>query len=1114
MVDLRLAISAFGDEVTRRFRTGAGEPEDLLRGPFEQLMYNAAEMLGVAEVIMAGEHHLTEERVRPDYAVHVRGVLVGFTEVKAPGKGVDTSRYRGHDRAQWGRLACLPNVLYTDGQSFALYRDGDLVGSIVRLVGDVETSGAALTLGDGDASLEQLFLDFLTWQPVSPRRPRELAVTAARLCRLLRAEVQELLSTEAGLEALAEDWRILLFPEATDAEFADGYSQTVTFALVLARVEGIELQGRTLHDVADELGARHTLIGQALAVLTDSAVLREQTVSVRMLQRVLAVVDWPTLSKGHKTAWLYFYEEFLAAYDPALRRATGSYYTPVGAVDPIVRLVDEALRTRLSAEAGFASPEVTVVDPAVGTGTFLIRILEHIAASVRAEEGAGAVGARVRQAARRLVGFENQAGPYAVAEVRLASEYAELGANLSAADLRLYLADTLANPAEEEGHLPAVYAPIAQSRRRANEVKRAQRILVVLGNPPYRERAKGDGGWIEAGEPLPASRGNAMSEEAVRRGRARAERAARQSAPLATFFPPQEWGVGAHLKHLYNLYVYFWRWATWKVFDGNPGDRGVVAFITVAGFLNGPGFAGMRSYLRHKADAVWIIDCSPEGHQPDVPTRLFEGVQQPVCITIAVRDGSTGHDTPATVRFRSVAGLRDQKFAQLDAISLAGDGWQECADDWGAPFLPASNAGWLALPSIDDLLAWSTSGVTPNRTWVIAPSATVLRRRVEKLFAAPATERPTLLKETPTTNMLAVPPGLAGFARPKIPLSEEQSHGIAKPIRYASRSFDRRWILPDSRLIHRPRPPLWQTRTAPGQVFLTGLVATSPAAGPSLTATNLLPDLDHYRGSFGGRAWPLWLDAAGNDPNVVPGVLDLLGRRYRRAVSPEDLFAYIAGVTAHPGYVTRFRRDLGIPGLRIPLTASSGLFDEEAGLGRRVLWLHTYGEVFADVCEGRPAGRPRPADAQRALVVAAIPDGPDGMPETIQYDALTSTLHVGGGYIAPVSPAVWEYEVSGRKIVKRWFDSRKREPDGRRSSALDDVVATSWDPDWTTELIDLLNMLTMLVELEPAQVALLARVMDGPLITVDDLALAGVGTERPSPTRQARARAGRLFEID
>ena len=152
---------------------------------------------------------------------------------------------------------------------------------------------------------------------------------------------------------------------------------------------------------------------------------------------------------------------------------------------------------------------------------------------------------------------------------------------------RLFVTDTLGNPyAEEEEHLAQILKPLGESRRHANAIKRQEKITVVIGNPPYKEKAKGHGGWIESG-----SKGN--------------ERA----APLNQWMPPKEWNVGAHTKHLRNLYVYFWRWATWKVFgdgggpsnentgsdqlggggpsrlEGRPQDRrGIVSFITVAAF--------------------------------------------------------------------------------------------------------------------------------------------------------------------------------------------------------------------------------------------------------------------------------------------------------------------------------------------------------------------------------------------------------------------------------------------------------------------------------------------------------------------------------------------------
>lgn len=133
---------------------------------------------------------------------------------------------------------------------------------------------------------------------IGPRWRRDVPESStARLCRLLRSEVEELLVSETGLRDLATDRRRLLYPDATDARFADGYAQTVTFALLLARVEGISLAERDLREVSDDLGANHTLMARALAVLTDPGILPKLAVSVRTLQRVLSV-DWKKLSKS------------------------------------------------------------------------------------------------------------------------------------------------------------------------------------------------------------------------------------------------------------------------------------------------------------------------------------------------------------------------------------------------------------------------------------------------------------------------------------------------------------------------------------------------------------------------------------------------------------------------------------------------------------------------------------------------------------------------------------------------------------------------------------------------------------------------------------------------
>lgn len=533
------AIAKFGKTAKDKLSNPAvtGQPEDQLRAPLEALIQDICAVIGAAadDVILVGETSLADLMTRPDYSVTRKGALTGHIEVKAPGKGADPRKFTDkHDKGQWEKLKALPNLIYTDGSAFSLWRDGELAQSIVRLDGDIETAGAALT---GPDSLRALVETFLEWKPIPPRSPKELADTTARLCRLLRDEVVEQLEREApALVGLREDWRQLLLPEATDDEFADGYAQAVTFGLLMAKARGIDLSAG-LDAAARQLSQTNTLIGSALKLLTEpTAGANLLDTSIKTLVRVVDAVNWKTLTKGRAEPWLYFYEEFLQQYDRSLRKKTGSYYTPPEVVTEMVRLVDEALRApnRFNLARGLASGEVSLADPAVGTGTFLLGVLNRIARTVEDEEGAGSVPAAIQSALKRLVGFELQFGPFAVAQLRLLAEIADLtSVDADVADataLRLYITDTLADPDEETQWVPQSVQGIAESRRQANRVKRKEAITVVMGNPPYKEKAKGLGGWVE-------------------------DHGGRDRAPLDDWQPPVAWGVGAHAKHLRNLYV-------------------------------------------------------------------------------------------------------------------------------------------------------------------------------------------------------------------------------------------------------------------------------------------------------------------------------------------------------------------------------------------------------------------------------------------------------------------------------------------------------------------------------------------------------------------------------
>jgi hypothetical protein len=217
-------------------------------------------------------------------------------------------------------------------------------------------------------------------------------------------------------------------------------------------------------------------------------------------------------------------------------------------------------------------------------------------------------------------------------------------------------------------------------------------------------------------------------------------------------------------------------------------------------------------------------------------------------------------------------------------------------------------------------------------------------------------------------------------------------------------------------------------------------------------------------------------------------------------VSAEDLVAYIAAVAAHPAFTAHFSSDLVTPGLQIPLTADGQLFATAAELGRTVIWLHTFGERFADPSRGRPAQPPRlpPGDAPRIPAAGAIPQDPLAMPDTIDYDAANRRVLVGGGYVDNVAPQVWDYEVSGMQVLRHWFSYRKAKRQRpiigtrRPPSPLGRVQPDYWLAEYTTELINVLHILGRLVDLEPAQAELLEQVCSGPTITDAELRAAGM----------------------
>ena len=1077
--DIHSLVAQFGATIALKKSTNSGENEDRIRAPFERLMEDYGKLVGL-RVIPSGEVLLTDLGVKPDYAIEVYGARIGYVELKAPGRLVPGLwKPRSADKAQWEKLKLLPNVLYTDGQCWALFRSGERVGEPAWLSSDVETAGSKLR--PADDKLEILLQDFLTWEPERPRTVRELVTGVATLCRLLRDEVVGILNEEDRdrtrpkiFSRLANEWRGLLFPNLTDAQFANDYAQTVTFALLLARVEGIDFEHRSIGEIALILGKKHSLMGRALGVLVNDTVERDSVVIDTML-RIVGAVDWDLFEQE---TYLTLFQHFLMEYDPEQRKRTGSYYTPDKLVRFMVRFVDDLLVEELDRPRGFASNNVIVVDPAMGTGSFLAQILERAAETIGRLEGPGQIPPRLRSLSRRVMGFEKQVAPYAISQLRLHTLLKKVyGAEPPREDFK-FLTDTLDNPDIQELEFGSMYEEISQSRRAANRVKRDTPVMVVISNPPFHREAAGLARWItDPGD----------------------DRVGRPN--LDAFRLP---GNGKYEYVLSSLSTYFWRWATWKVFDAHPAEpSGVVAFVSTASFLDAIGFSGMRKYLRSTADEGWIVDLSPEAFRPPGSLRVFPENGNRVCVAIFIRRGRPAPRVAARINYLSVAGTRDEKLDQLSAIRIKGGDWELCPRAWEAPMLPdRQDSTWIDMPSLLDLFPRFLPGVKPNRTWLYAPTPDVLRRRWNRLVAAPLPEKVRLFKETSSRKIDSKPIALPGYPLPGDTVADEKGECPA-PARVAFRAFDRHWTIPDARLHHRPSPDLWRVAGA-HQIYITEQYPHAFTEGPGLLFTAEPPDIDHFLGR-GGRVLPLFVDQSDVNPNIAPGVLEYLRGVYGREVDALDLLGYVAAVVSHRGYIARFAGNLHIPGIRVPLTKSAALWTDSVSLGKKVVFVQTYGKrgsypglSTSELSSWLPEDR-------RPRVEVEIPDSPENMPEDFSYDSSAEVLRVGDGVVSRIPPAVWEYKVGSNRVLKKWLEYRMSVPAYRWSTPLNDVVLDRWEGEMTGELLELVVVLSMCIRLESQQSNLLDRICDSDTITLLDFAQAGVHPVPHSAKRFTRA---------
>ncbi len=818
-------LRAFADRLRDAYDLPPGAsawPEEQLKRHTAQLIEDAAAALGVTDVLVLPEAPV-EGIGRPDLGVYVGGLLVGHVELKKPGTGANAPRFKGRDKKQWEKFKRLPNVVYTDGLQFAHFARGEREGPLVKLDGDPRDDGAE-AVSDADArALGDLFRAFLGWEPAAPKSPKDLAELLAPIARLLREDVEEALKDpDSPLSHLAPVWRRRLFPDATDHQFADAYAQTLTYALLLAHFSGAD--DLSTDDAAEALRPGHSLLSEALRVLGDPRARKALGSTVSLLERVISGVNPAIFEKqgalvedgpAHAAdPWLYFYEDFLAAYDPKMRKDRGVYYTPWQVVQAQVRLTARLLDAAFDKPYGVASDGVVTLDPACGTGTYLLAAVRHGLDLVAAR--GRSVGQAATRAAEGTHAFELLVGPYAVAHLRLTQQVQAAGGTLPADGAHIYLTDTLEDP----DHVPRVQGvglnekELAEEHRRAQRVKAHAPVLLCLGNPPYdreqaedgREIVQRKGRWVRFGHVITKA---GKDTKEVR------------SRPILDDFtdPLTASGDGVHAKNLYNDYVYFWRWALWKtVGPASRSDGGIVSFITASSYLRGPGFKGMRAVMRETFDDLWVLDLGGDNLGARKSDNVF-AIQTPVCVATGVRyrDGDarrTAEGEPARVHHARVEGAEAEKLERLRRIGDFEDvDWDACPTGWAAPFLPARSEAYLRYPALTDLFPWQAGGVKIGRKWPMASDYSALERRWHSLLSTEdRTEafvnRPTGRKADDEPDVSYLPAGPAIATLPK-------DAPIPEVIPYAYRSFDRQHLIADARLIDRASPTIWKALAGP-----------------------------------------------------------------------------------------------------------------------------------------------------------------------------------------------------------------------------------------------------------------------------------------------------------
>jgi len=940
---------------------------------------------------------------RPDLAfAQPASPARAFIELKEPRKPLDPNLFRGHDADQFARFNELPVWALSNFVGIRLYRRGELVDAaeiVPSAVLEPATSAAAATalLGRQDyEGLLRILQTLATAEPPVPRDPEEVAHVLAHAARLVRSVVAA--QCREGLDPVVSevraDFNQTLFaraeaggydPTDADALFGSAFAQTLIFGLLLAREAGGEDVDANAYEQLPN--ATYPLLRGTLRALTLDEVRAMLGAAFDVaLDAVNSVNPELLVPRNGRDPVLYLYEDFLRVFDPEAVRKYGVYYTPPELVQLIVAEIDGALRQGLGAD-GLIDPQVNLLDPACGTGTFLIAGVSAVAATVASRFGEGAVGVEVSAFAQRMHGFELLVGPYTVAHYRMLREV--LGRGGAGVHLPIYLTDTLAPPAGAAGvqpHLAFLSQPIVEERRAADVVKRDLPILVIMGNPPYKRLRAGEVARLVGADM------NARWQDLKR--------------------PVIEAGFGRSLNAFPDLYIAFYRWALWRLFEAEGAlGRGVLGFITNRGFLTGRGFGGLRKMLRERFDQIRIIDLRGDtrGTRPaTVPhdENVFN-IEVGVCILIAYATGEKPQGAEAEVRYSDV--WAEGAFTRQDKLELAQAAATDLAllhdrlvEGTGMDRLKPFGFAGTDWPGIEELFTFRSNGIVTYRdAFAYATSHKDIQERIVRWLHLSPKQAAIEFRET--RDRKAGPALLVPFDPTAI-----------ETVSY--RPFDIRYLYNRREYIDFPKPSL-QAAWGEANVALFAL-EDGTGAGPAVWCHGLKPDQHAFRGSYGGWVFPLRHHAAeGLGHFFVPGLIPGLSAAYGFQVKPQDVFDAVLALLSASSYTTRFAHDLEDDFPHVPFPADPEVFRDAARTGARLRVLEAFSEAPGpDFRHARLVGQ-----ASGPLLDVPTPQRAFTVEGETGYIALLSDQSLR---VATVSERAWQFSISGYQVLYRWLRAR------------------------------------------------------------------------------------------